>query len=470
MAAPWLTYAKWAKVYGDIIYSRLLGNDIIIINSEKVARELLERRSLNYSDRPYLITNELCGTDFNTVLLPYGDSWRLHREFFHRTFRSEVVSRFRPLQFRKSCELLQQLLAAPDRFSGHVFEYTASVIMNSVYDYDPSSQHDESTALVANVIDVASSAIQPEVALVVGAFPALLHLPSWFPGMSFHKKMAASKRFMGQYVERLFERSLQRLPDGGSAPSMIRDSIENAGLGDGVTPDASEAWMIELKNAAATGFLGSNSVIMTFFLMMVLNPAVQEKAQAEIDLVLGGDRLPTIDDRPSLPYIDAILREVYRYNPVLPLSIPHVAVDDDVYSGFHIPKGSLLLSNLWSIAHDETKYPDPEKFFPERFLAEDGSITPNDVEHLAFGFGRRICPGRHFADASVWSVIANVLAVFSISKSKDANGVEIPVEPKFSSGITIHPLPFACDIAPRKPTIDAEKLEQLIAATPSLEH
>lgn len=99
--------------------------------------------------------------------------------------------------------------------------------------------------------------------------------------------------------------------------------------------------------------------------------------------------------------------------------------------------GSLLLSNLWSIAHDETKYPDPEKFFPERFLAEDGSITPNDVEHLAFGFGRRICPGRHFADASVWSVIANVLAVFSISKSKDANGMEIPVEPKFSSGITM---------------------------------
>lgn len=58
---------------------------------------------------------------------------------------------------------------------------------------------------------------------------------------------------------------------------------------------------------------------MTFFLMMVLNPQVQEKAQAEIDLVLGGDRLPTIDDRPSLPYVNAILREIYRYNPIAPL-------------------------------------------------------------------------------------------------------------------------------------------------------
>ena len=76
--APWLTYSKWRKTYGqlprlcgcntihlvdifigDLIYTRLLGKDIIIINSEKVARELLERRSRNYSDRPYLITNEL---------------------------------------------------------------------------------------------------------------------------------------------------------------------------------------------------------------------------------------------------------------------------------------------------------------------------------------------------------------------------------------------------------------------------
>lgn len=59
---------------------------------------------------------------------------------------------------------------------------------------------------------------------------------------------------------------------------------------------------------------------MTFFLVMALNPEAQEKAQAQIDLVLGGERLPTLDDRPSLPYVDAIIRELYRYNPITPLS------------------------------------------------------------------------------------------------------------------------------------------------------
>ena len=63
----------------------------------------------------------------------------------------------------------------------------------------------------------------------------------------------------------------------------------------------------------------SNSVLMTSFLMMMVNQGAQEKAQAEIDAVVGKDRLPTVDDRPLLPYLDAIFRETLRYSPVAPL-------------------------------------------------------------------------------------------------------------------------------------------------------
>ena len=90
-----------------------------------------------------------------------------------------------------------------------------------------------------------------------------------------------------------------------------------------------------------------------------------------------------------------------------------------------------------AMGHDESRYPKPHEFIPERFLNDDGSLKPNDTEHIAFGFGRRICAGRHFADTSVWSVIAKVLAVFKILRPLDENGVEIPVEPRFSSGITV---------------------------------
>jgi cytochrome P450 len=89
------------------------------------------------------------------------------------------------------------------------------------------------------------------------------------------------------------------------------------------------------------------------------------------------------------------------------------------------------------MAHDESRYPNPHAFIPGRFLNEDGSLKPNDVGHITFGFGRRMCSGRHFADASVWSVIVKVLAVFKILKPLDENGVEINIEPKFSSGLSV---------------------------------
>ncbi|KAG6377459.1 cytochrome P450 [Boletus reticuloceps] len=117
-------------------------------------------------------------------------------------------------------------------------------------------------------------------------------------------------------------------------------------------------------------------------MMMVLNPAVQEKAQVEIDR----DRLPTMDDRPLLPFIDAIFRETLRYSPaearlrlLIPLNhvaVPHIAVDDDVYRGFRIPKGQ------WHTTKPGT--PDPHSFIPERFLNDDGSLKPKtpNTSHL----------------------------------------------------------------------------------------
>lgn len=81
------------------------------------------------------------------------------------------------------------------------------------------------------------------------------------------------------------------------------------------------------------------SALVTFFNAMVSSPEVQRKAQEEIDRVIGTDRLPEYEDRKSLPYVEAIYREVVRWRPVSPLGIPHAATIDDVYKGYFIPKG-----------------------------------------------------------------------------------------------------------------------------------
>lgn len=80
---------------------------------------------------------------------------------------------------------------------------------------------------------------------------------------------------------------------------------------------------------------------------MTLFPEVQRKAQEEIDRVIGTTRLPTFNDRDSLPYINAVLLEAWRWHPVIPMGLPHVAKVDDVVNGFCIPKGAIVLPNVW---------------------------------------------------------------------------------------------------------------------------
>ncbi|KAI0796962.1 cytochrome P450, partial [Abortiporus biennis] len=134
-------------------------------------------------------------------------------------------------------------------------------------------------------------------------------------------------------------------------------------------------------------------------------PDIQRKAQAELDTLLGQTRLVDSTDYDALPYVRAIALEVMRYRPSLPLGIPHRVMEDDVYNGFFIPKGTTIVSvfvcvityylkNLTeqtrAILHDPKDYPDPEAFDPERFL-KDGKLdhTVRDPNILAFGFGRR---------------------------------------------------------------------------------
>lgn len=89
------------------------------------------------------------------------------------------------------------------------------------------------------------------------------------------------------------------------------------------------------------------SALEGFFLAMMLHPDVQRKAQAEIDHVLGKAAVPTVADRGKLPYVNAIIKESLRWHTVAPLGVPHKTDEDDIVNGFFVPKGAILLANIW---------------------------------------------------------------------------------------------------------------------------
>ena len=83
---------------------------------------------------------------------------------------------------------------------------------------------------------------------------------------------------------------------------------------------------------------------------MAMHPEIQQRAQKELDSVVGDRRLPMHNDQSSLPYIEAIMKEALRWQPVFPLGIPHRSIVDDEYRGYLIPKGTVIIPNQWCVA------------------------------------------------------------------------------------------------------------------------
>jgi len=200
---------------------------------------------------------------------------------------------------------------------------------------------------------------------------------------------------------------------------------------------------------------------MSFMLCMVLHPEVFKKAQTEIDQVVGNDRLVEFDDRGSLPYFDYVLKEVLRWGCPVPLGVPHQLTTDDEYRGYFLPRESTVLVNAWAITRNEELYPEPERFNPERFRGKMDSEAALQVDSI-FGFGRRVCPGKVFAEANVWLLMANIVAMMNIEKSVDEVGQPITPNAEYIGSYVRHVKPFTCRITYRsekaRSTVEHTKL------------
>ncbi|KIM57444.1 hypothetical protein SCLCIDRAFT_130521 [Scleroderma citrinum Foug A] len=444
-AEPWLSYTQWGKKHGELLYLRLLGQNFIILNSEKVARALLDQRSSIYSDRPVLPTNKSFGCDFSSVALPYGDEWKLHRKLFHRALRVELTAHYREVYITRARRLLVNLLDAPVDFDAHLKHFVASNVMALAYGYEVATRDDPMVRTVKEFIALLTKALSPERAAIFSAFPILERVPDWFPGAGFKRQAAHSRKLAARVLDGPFNQVKKDIASGKAPPSMVADCLNAIDEKDDL-----ERQECAIKAAAATlfvaGFETSSSTLHSFILAMVLYPEVQARAQAEIDRVIGSGRLPTFDDRASLPYLDAIFLELLRWSPVVPLGIPHATTTDDVYNSYYIPEGALVIINVWAMSRDEAKFDDADEFRPERFLTEEGKLLAESTlsSNPIFGLGRRICPGRFAAEAFVWVAIASILSGFRITKAKDADGKEIDVKRKFTTGISICPVDFPC--------------------------
>ncbi|KAF5571206.1 oxidoreductase [Fusarium pseudoanthophilum] len=435
-------WAKHKDLYGNISSVTVFGQTLVIINDAKLALAILNDRSAKHSSRSKMtFAGEMVGWDKTLSFLPYNDQLRSHRKKAHLCLKSEAsVKSNDTVQEIEVGHFLLHLLRGPDGLVEHIQKQAGSVIVKVVYGYTAEQfRPDPLLSTVRKVVDEFGIAAKPG-AFMVDLIPILKYIPDWFPRAGFKTTAKQWRSNLESSVEDPAAFVEHQMANGKDNTSLLSQLMQKKGLTD---EEASEnKWLAASLYAA--GADTTVSAITTFFLAMTLFPEAQKKAQCEIDKVIGNERLPTLSDRQSLPYVNALVKEVLRWHPVGPMCLPHTTSQDDIIDGHLIPKGAMILPNIWQICHDLTLYHDPMAFKPERFLGPEAETDPG---RFVFGFGRRICPAQAMADKTLFLNMAQSLAVFQI---KVKEGAEMP-RAEFTSGVVSHPKPFETAITPRSP-------------------
>ncbi|TFK48758.1 cytochrome P450 [Heliocybe sulcata] len=445
----WQTIAHWGEIYGDIVYLHVLANRFIFLNSPQVAYELLDKKSLIYSDRPVLpMASELVGWAKTLALIQFGDEFKARRKLIHSFMGTHSsADQLAPIEEHEVKTFLKSVLNDPPQFVEAIRRTAGGIILRATYGYEPQERGDLLVQQIDQVMEQFSVMSVPG-AFLVDIVPALKYIPSWFPGAKFKRIASEWAQCLEDAVIAPLSYVKEQMARGDASSSFVRNCLEDQDL------TAEQDYTIKWAAAAMYGGGADTTVssIETFLLLMMLYPEAQKKAQAEIDAIIGNGRLPCSADMGQLPYVEALVKEVLRWHPVAPLGIPHCVKEDNVYKGYFIPKGTAVIANIWGFLHDAKLYTDPMVFKPERFL---GSHPEQDPREYCFGFGRRLCPGRHLAWSSVWLSCAMSLAVFAIRKPTDSSGNAIEPTVDFTNNTISHPVPFQCSITPRS---DAARL------------
>ncbi|KAK7955861.1 uncharacterized protein PG986_005083 [Apiospora aurea] len=458
----WLHFYHWSREYGPVMHLSMAGQSLVILSTNQAAQDLLSRRSAQYSDRPRMVmSGELVTKGMHMLLRQYDAQYKLHQRMEAPLLNMKASNCYRPVQEMESRQLLFDIIE-DTKIHGdrgidfhHHFERDHS-------GYRLRTGHEQSLQDAKRV--QAEFARTGQVgAYLVDSFPVLNHLPACL----------APWKKEGEQLYQL-ERNLHvgNLEGGLANPGWnfskhMRGSAEARGM-------STEELAFDL-GIVADAALDTSTVAMDWLVVACITAGGGErgfvaKAQADLDRVVGRERLPTFEDRARLPYIDAIVCEVLRWRPVVVGGVPHATKREDKYMGYRIPAGSLVMGNHYAITRDESVFgPDVDAFQPERWLQYPEKANPShysedvdsishapctlkDLPQTGFGFGRRVCTGRNIARNGLFIQAARLLWAFNVEAGvvNDLTGERRRVDDMdCTEGFVTMPKPFQASFRPR---------------------
>ncbi|KAK0612636.1 cytochrome P450 [Bombardia bombarda] len=479
---PFLTYGAWAEHYGkDTPLGVKKGStNVVVLNSGRLVRELLERRGAVYSDRPWQFMNNtwVFKDDLRAAIFQNSSPWlsRWRREF-NNNFGTAAIARLRPVYEAEAARLLVKLIgwwSSPaarrrERLEAVLVCWMMSVPTLAVCGKRPDCMGDHGFEIrqFRRCSDEYAALVAPN---ALDLFPVLRHLPE-FLGMAGWKERARAVREAvfrtgSQFLSAAEE---QRAALDAGRPvgweSMLAKMLREQREQDDDDDDDDD--MYTAADMGNTAFhivsAATNTSLAVFSIMLMIlakYPALQRRVRDEVLQVAGG-AAPQGTDVPSLKYTEAFWNEVHRWRPVAPQAVPHAPSQDDIYNGHRIPKGTAVVINVWHIHHSEDDYEEPGRFMPERFLKHPYGMRldeAHDPAHMEasmsrvtydFGAGRRICPGMNSARQNLLLGFAKVVWAFDILPP-EGKDIDLSLETGFVQEIALHPRDFDVILEPRE--------------------
>lgn len=410
-------FAEWSQSYGPII-SVWFGSTLnVIVSNSELAKEVLKEHDQQLADRHRSRSAAKFSRDGKDLIwADYGPHYvKVRKVCTLELFTPKRLEALRPIREDEVTAMVESIFHDCTNPENHgksllVKKYLGAVAFNNITrlafgkrfvnsEGVMDEQGLEFKAVVANGLKLGASLAMAE------------HIP-WLRWMfpleeeAFAKHGARRDRLTRAIME---EHTLARKESGGAKQHFVDALLTLQGQ-----YDLSEDTIIGLLWDMITAGMDTTAISVEWAMAeLIKNPRVQQKAQEELDRVIGTNRVMTEQDFSSLPYLQCIAKEALRLHPPTPLMLPHRANANVKVGGYDIPKGSNVHVNVWAVARDPKVWSNPLEFRPERFMEEDVDMKGHDFRLLPFGAGRRICPGAQLGINLVTSMIGHLLHHFS---------------------------------------------------------
>ncbi|XP_030362024.1 cytochrome P450 2C5-like [Strigops habroptila] len=405
------TYEKLSSIYGPIFTVWLGMKPVVVLCGYKVVKDALLGHSEEFGGRPTIPILLQLSKDYGFVS-NNEKKWRELRRFTLSTLRDFGMGKSSMSQ--RVQQEAQHLVELLEKHKGNAFEpimmfrhafanVICSVVFGSRYSYNDSAFL-ELLSVIGNYIAFFLSPI----AMVYNTFPNIMH---HLPGP--HRKVLAECKKLIDYIQERVE--LHKLTLDPSCPRDYIDCFLMKAEKEKSSPEnmySNKDLVMSVFNLFGAGTVTTSNTLVFFLLALAKHPHIQAKVQEEIDTVVGAGHAPSIEDKLRMPYTNAVIHELQRFQKSRIENFPRMTTQDVLFRGYTIPKGTAVIPVFNSVHMDPTQWENPKELDPGHFLDEKGEFRKREA-FMAFSAGKRMCPGEALARMELFLFLTTLLQSFT---------------------------------------------------------